>query len=129
MKMIEANGCKECQNDEPCGKYHVYVLELKQDGGGPRNERGYVYVGMTGKTILQRLKDNWTKYGHRTSGAPPLIRRSFMRFRMDLVPESSISSETREDAERKEAILADRLRQMGFRVKGPRVREKSRPTM
>ena len=129
MKMMEANGCEECQNDEPCGRYHVYVLELKQDGRGPRNERGYVYVGQTAKTILQRLRDNWTKYGYRTSGAPPLIRKSFMRFRMDLVPRSYVSSETRDEAERKEANLADRLRQMGFRVKGPRVREKSRPSM
>ncbi len=129
MKMIEAKGCKECQNEEACGKYHVYVLELKQDGRGPRNEKGFVYVGMTGKTVLQRLNDNWTKYGHRTSGAPPLIRKSFMRFRMDLVPITSISSETRGEAERKEKILADGLRQMGFRVKGPTVREKSRLAM
>jgi hypothetical protein len=117
-----ANGCEECQKDEPCGKYHVYVLELEQDGGRSRNDRGFVYVGQTAKTILQRLKDNWTKYGYRSSGAPPLIRKSFMRFRMDLVPRSFVSSETRDEAERKEEILADRLRQIGFRVKGPRVR-------
>ena len=126
MKMEGENECRECKGDEACGRYHVYVLELKQYDEGTRNEKGYLYVGMTGKTIRQRLEDNWTKYGHRTSGAPALIRRSFMRFRMDLVPTSAISSPTREEAERKEAALADSLRSRGFRVKGPRVREKSR---
>ena len=126
MKMEGENECRACKGDEACGRYHVYVLELKQDDEGTRNEKGYLYVGMTGKTIRQRLEDNRTKYGHRTSGAPALIRRSFMRFRMDLVPASAISSPTRDEAERKEAALADSLRSRGFRVKGPRVREKSR---
>ena len=126
MKMEGENECRECKGDEACGRYHVYVLELKQDDEGTRNEKGYLYVGMTGKTIRQRLEDNRTKYGNRTSGAPPLIRRSFMRFRMDLVPPSAVSSLTREEAERREAVLADDLREEGFRVKGPRVREKSR---
>ena len=79
MKMEEGKECGDCKEGEPCGKYHVYVLELKQDDEGTRNEKGYLYVGMTGKTIRQRLEDNRTKYGHRTSGAPALIRRSFMR--------------------------------------------------
>ena len=126
MKMEGENECRACKGDEACGRYHVYVLELKQDDERTPNEKGYLYVGMTGKTIRQRLEDNRTKYGHRTSGAPALIRRSFMRFRMYLVPTSAISSPTREEAERKEAALADSLRSRGFRVKGPRVREKSR---
>ena len=88
MKMEEGKKCGDCKEGEPCGKYHVYVLELNQDDEKTRNEKGYLYVGMTGKTIWQRLEDNWTKYGNRTSGAPALIRRSFMRFRMDLVPPS-----------------------------------------
>ena len=129
MKMEEGKECGDCKEGEPCGKYHVYVLELNQDDEKTRNEKGYMYVGMTGKTIWQRLEDNRTKYGNRTSGAPPLIRRSFMRFRMDLVPPSAVSSLTREEAERREAVLADDLREEGFRVKGPRVRENSRIAM
>ena len=104
--------CTHCSRSTPCGGYHIYVAELEH-GASYR-----FYVGHTGKTVGQRMDDNWEKYGSQGNG-PKLIRENFRRMRMDLVPEDSIVSPSREDAEHLEAELADELRDQGHKVKGP----------
>lgn len=113
--VVFERGCKDCRGDYACGGYHVYVIEL--DAGSKTR----FYVGSTGKTVGQRLVDNWTTYAHRTAGAPPLIRKHFMHMRMDLVPPLWITSSTRDDAEHFEGNLADSLRDVygDNVVKGP----------
>jgi len=104
--------CQSCLRDTSCGGYHVYVIELDSDANY------HFYVGQTGKTVGQRLIDNWEKYGTRGNG-PRLIRNNFLRMRMDLVPKRSILCQSREKAESLEAELADSLRNEGYRVRGP----------
>ena len=104
--------CQGCSRDTPCGGYHVYVIEL--DAGSKYR----FYVGSTGKTVGQRLVDNWEKYGSQGNG-PRLVRRHFLQMRMNLVPRNSIVSPSREEAEDLEAELADSLRDEGYTVKGP----------
>lgn len=115
MKTKVSGECRNCSVDSTCGGYHVYVIEL--DAGCKKR----FYVGLTGKTIRQRLEDNWTKYAYRSSGAPPLIREHFMRIRMDLVPPLWKTNSTRDDAEHFERELADSLRDIygDDMVKGP----------
>jgi hypothetical protein len=113
--MVETGHCPNCRPDEACGGYHVYVIELDE---GTKYD---FYVGYTGKTVRQRLIDNWVKYGSQCNG-PKLIRNNFSKVRMDLVPKHSIVRLTREDAEHLEAELADKLRDQGHKVKGPKLR-------
>jgi hypothetical protein len=112
--MIETGICPNCRQYKACGGFHVYVVELKQ-GASYR-----FYVGHTGKTVEQRLDDNWERYGSQGNG-PKLIRENFYRMRMDLVPKDSIVCSTRVDAEYREAKLADKLRADGEKVKGPKL--------
>ena len=106
--------CRGCSRNTPCGGYHVYVIELDAD-----SKYDY-YVGQTGKTVGQRLVDNWPgeKYGSRGNG-PRLVRTHYLQMRMDLVPRESVVSPSREEAEYLEAELADSLRDQGYTVKGP----------
>ena len=104
--------CQSCSRNAPCGGYHVYVIELDADSNY------HFYVGQTGKTVGQRLIDNWEKYGSQGNG-PKLVRNNFLRMRMDLVPKSFILSQSREEAEYLEVELADSLRNEGYRVRGP----------
>ena len=106
--------CRSCSLGAPCGGYHVYAIELDE------NSKYDFYIGQTGKTIGQRLIDNWPgeKYGSRGNG-PRLVRRHYLRMRMDLVPRDSVVSPSREEAEYLEAELADSLRDQGYTVKGP----------
>ena len=104
--------CRGCSRNTPCGGYHVYVIELDADSNYD------YYVGQTGKTVGQRRNDNWGKYGSQGNG-PRLVRRHYLRMRMDLVPKSSMVSTSREEAEYLEAELANSLRDEGYTVKGP----------
>ena len=106
--------CRSCSLNIPCGGYHVYVIELDADSNYD------YYVGQTGKTVGQRRNDNWDhpKYGTQGNG-PRLVRRHYLRMRMDLVPRGSMVSPSREEAEYLEAELADLLRDEGYTVKGP----------
>ncbi len=106
--------CRSCSRNTPCGGFHVYVIGLDGDS------KYDFYVGQTGKTVGQRLVDNWPgeKYGSRGNG-PRLVRRHYLRMRMDLVPRGSVVSPSREEAEYLEAELADSLRDQGYTVKGP----------
>ena len=104
--------CQSCSRNATCGGYHVYVIELDADSNY------HFYVGQTGKTVGQRLIDNWEKYGSQGNG-PKLVRNNFLRMRMDLVPKGFILSQSREEAECLEVELADSLRNEGYRVRGP----------
>ena len=106
--------CRSCSRNTPCGGFHVYVIGLDGDS------KYDFYVGQTGKTVGQRLVDNWPgeKYGSQGNG-PRLVRRHYLRMRMDLVPRGSVVSPSREEAEYLEAELADSLRDQGYTVKGP----------
>jgi hypothetical protein len=97
-----SGGCKDCRGHSSCGSYHVYVISL---GGGTAYD---FYVGQTGKSVLARALDNWTKYGSRGSG-PRLV----------LVPEEAVSCTTRREAEESELELAESLRAKGYKVRGP----------
>ena len=112
MDLEIIGGCQNCSHASPCGGYHVYVIELDVKA----NYR--LYVGQTGKTVRQRLIDNWEKYGSQ-GNSPRLIRNNFVKMRMDLVPNNSILSQSREEAELLEIKLADSLRLRGYKVKGP----------
>lgn len=105
-------GCKDCRGHSSCGSYHVYVISL---GRGTSYD---FYVGQTGKSVLARALDNWTKYRSRGSG-PRLVRENFDGFRMDLVPEEAVSCTTRREAEERELELAESLRAKGYKVRGP----------
>ncbi len=104
--------CQDCSRNTPCGGYHVYVIEL--DAGS----KYHFYVGQTWKTVGQRLIDNWERYSSQGNG-PRLVRRHYLRMRMDLVPGGSVVSPSREEAEDLEAELSDSLRDEGYTVKGP----------
>ncbi len=106
-------GCKDCSGESSCGSYHVYVISL---GEGTSYD---FYVGQTGKSVMARFRDNWSKYSSKGNG-PRLIRRHFDGFRMDLVPRIAITCDTREAAEEQELLLAEELRSEGFKVRGPR---------
>ena len=104
--------CRSCTLNAPCGGYHVYVIELDADSNYD------YYVGQTRKTVGQRRNDNWEKYSSQGNG-PRLVRRHYLRMRIDLVPRDSVVSPSREEAEYLEAELADSLRDEGYTVRGP----------
>ena len=106
-------GCTDCNDPHSCGSYHVYVISL---GDGTSYD---FYVGQTGKTVSERLADNWAKYNSR-GGGPRLIRNHFSGLRMDLVPVDSVACSSRSEAERKELALAEGLRRQGYKVRGPK---------
>lgn len=107
-------------------QYHIYVIELKPEAQQQlqnRSERGYVYVGSTGKSVEERFEDNWAtnedgSFVYNTPGAR-LIREHFWRFRPDLFYQEINPLDDRDAAERRERRVADRLRNRGFRVHGP----------
>lgn len=134
--------CSECNTDTPCGHGHLYVLEL---GLGIENcfpakkpDKGFVYVGSTGKSVEERFRDNFTRKdgtvvsiedarvigedGQWKWATPGVkrIRRYFVRFRPDLLY-SDINPLPRRKADpdqlnRREGKLAKRLRNRGWEV-------------
>ena len=97
--------------------HHVYIVQLMQPvmqvGRFARANPQYVvgkpcvYVGMTGFTPTQRLRNHLD--GHRSSS---LIRRHGKRLREDLIE----GPMTRERAELRERDLAAELRARGWAV-------------
>jgi hypothetical protein len=118
--------CPECEPGKSCGKYHVYVIELRPEAQRRlqnRSERGYVYVGSTGKSVEDRFDDNWATKEDGSfvydTPSPRLIREHFLRFRPDLFYREINPLDDRDAAERRERRVADRLRNRGYRVRGP----------
>lgn len=81
-------------------RFRVYVLELKD---------GSLYVGVTAKSIAERLKEHRDGTGARSSR-----RHAYCRYRKDLSPPTICA--TRERAEQIEERTAERLRRVGWEV-------------
>ena len=46
-----------CNPGKPCGNGHVYVIQLVYKGP----KKGFLYVGKTGKSVEERVQDNFTR--------------------------------------------------------------------
>ena len=136
--------CNECTPEKPCGNSHVYVIQFMPEIGSryhKKSDKGYLYVGSTGKGVMQRFEDNYTrqdgtvvsveeartaeedggwKYNTRNSKN---IRRFYLKHRPELFySEINPILRNKRDpgaAERWERRLADKLRNRGWRVAGP----------
>ncbi len=95
-------------------KFHVYVIDLKQDHLKTMPKAGYVYVGRTSKTPEERFKQHM--------GGKPLVgkdrrskvvKRLGVRLNYDLMPKS-VSTETQSIQLEKD--WAKRLKDRGYRV-------------
>jgi len=137
--------CKDCEPNSPCGKGHLYVLEL---GNGierhyaVKSEKGYLYVGSTGKSVEQRFRDNLTqkdgtvvsldearealedgqwKYNSKNSKR---IRKHYVRHRPDLLyfkaNPITVKKGDPKCLARRELRLATRLRNRNYSVEGPK---------
>lgn len=140
--------CRECDEDHPCGKSHVYVIEFHPDVEKEfaiHSEKGYLYVGSTGKGVMQRFVDNFTRkdgsvatreYAKQNSDSgewkynssnAKRIRRHYLHHRPDLfyAKINPISWRKGDSGapERRERKLADKLRNRGWRVEGPTNKE------
>ena len=136
--------CNECNPENPCGNSHVYVIQFRPEIGSRyhnKSDKGYLYVGSTGKAVMQRFEDNYTrqdgtvvsveeareaeedggwKYNTRNSKN---IRRFYLKHRPELFYSEINPIRTNKGdsgaAERWERRLADKLRNRGWRVAGP----------
>ena len=95
-------------------KFHVYVIDLKQDHLKTQPAKGHVYVGRTSKTPEERFKQHM--------GEKPLVgkdkrskvvKRLGVRLNYDLMPKS-VSTETQSIQLEKD--WAKRLKDRGYRV-------------
>jgi len=95
-------------------KFHVYVIDLKQDHLKTMPKKGHVYVGRTSKTPEERFKQHM--------GGKPLVgkdrrskvvKRLGIRLNYDLMPKS-VSTETQSIQLEKD--WAKRLKDRGYRV-------------
>ena len=56
--------CSRCEATEGCGNDHLYVVELDAAVLPNHKEgtvKGYLYVGSTGKTVMERFHDNFRR--------------------------------------------------------------------
>ena len=135
--------CPECQPKKSCANSHVYVIELRPEvaeGPADKSDKGYLYVGLTGKSVEERFRDNYLRKDgtaisiekartHSEDGqwkyqTPNIkkIRKFYLKHRPDLFyrkinPVEYLSSS--KAAERREGKLADKLRRRGWMVWGP----------
>ena len=134
--------CSKCNIDTSCGHGHLYVLELglgiegRYPGMNP--EKGFLYVGSTGKSVGDRFIDNFTRtdgtvvsiedardigedgqWKWATRGVKR-IRKHFIRFRPDLFY-GQINPLPRQKSDpdqltRREGKLAKKLSNRGWEV-------------
>ena len=110
----------------PDVKYSVYVIELKKEFSltkkaqehNPRQEadKPCVYVGYTSKTPEQRFKQHME--GARNKRGP-LYSRVVFKYGIRLLPneyERFNPIRTKEEAEKKEKELTEKLRRKGYTV-------------
>ena len=128
MKMEGGNECRDCKEDEACGRYHVYVLELKQYDEGDSERKGIPVRRYDGEDHLAEAGGQLDKIRQQDQWGTP-DQKVVHAFQDGSGPDLLDLQPHQDEAERKEAVLADDLRSRGFRVKGPRVREKSRIAM
>ena len=56
--------CKVCENGNPCGYGHLYVIQLRDEIEHQyenKSEKGYLYVGETSVSVEDRGKKNFTR--------------------------------------------------------------------
>ena len=56
--------CKKCKLNTSCGNLHLYVIEFKSEVEKEferKSDKGYLYVGSTGKSVDERFNDNFIK--------------------------------------------------------------------
>ena len=97
--------------------YRTYVIRLNNPAL-PDPGRGYVYVGMTSKTVEERVQEHLTD-ARRDNGFRR-ASRVVARYGVELAPELMTSKVYLEEgqARRAERRLAERLRAAGFVVEG-----------
>ncbi len=138
--------CMNCDEGKPCGGYHLYVIEFRKEVESEyvkKSEKGYLYVGMTGKSVEERFKDTYRlkdgtqlsieegrqrseekiwKYNTKNMRR---IRRHYLRHRPDLFyKEYNPIEGGKEAAERREKKLVKKLTNRGWKVEGPGEKEK-----
>ena len=121
--------CPKCKPKEPCGNSHLYVIEFKKEIEKEfvsKSNKGYLYVGSTGKSVEDRFNDNFIKKnGHWKYNSPNTkkIRKYFFRFRPDLFYYEYnpiiTNQKDKGQLERREGKLADKLRNRHWKVGGP----------
>ena len=138
--------CSLCEEGNSCGNHHVYVIEFRKEVASEYPKglyKGYLYVGYTGKSVEERFDDNFrlkdgTKLsieeGRKRSDEKVWkyntenmrrIRRHYLKHRPDLLYRKANPIEGGKDAaERREKKLVRRLTKRGWKVEGPRKKEK-----
>ena len=140
--------CSRCEATEGCGNDHLYVVEL--DAAVLLNHKegtvkGYLYVGSTGKTVMERFHDNFRRedgaliaqddvqtFGEDggwkyNSPNTKRIRKCYLRHRPDLYAELNPLARDNNDKGRtlrREENLADKLRNRSWKVEGPTGKER-----
>ena len=145
--------CKECTSDEACGGFHLYVIEFNLEVAGEFLEgqyKGYLYVGLTKKSVQERFLDNYrrqgsdevlyermedfTKEGEVVEDALwkynskniKRIRRHYLKHRPDLYyKRNPLSVNSLKEAQHLEGSLADQLKEAGWKVGGPSLQNSS----
>lgn len=140
--------CKECTAESECGNGHLYVIEFLPEIAetyAKKDYKGYLYVGKTGESVTTRGEKTFRSKGgtqytpeevtqsddlqertdwHYNTKNMRKIRKYFWRYRPDLFyyDINPIELDYHSDPERldrREAKLADRLRNREYRVEGP----------
>ena len=130
MTIMPTEDCAECSEGVSCGKGHLYIKEF---GTGylerypnRAGKKGYLYVGSTKETVMQRHEKNWTKYKSTNArNIRDFCDRENPVHRYDLITKDIFRNPIELDPddpgklERMEAKLADNLRNRGYWVEGP----------
>ncbi len=130
MTIMPTEDCPECNEGDRCGKGHLYVKEF-----GPgfvkkypskKGYKGFLYVGSTKETVMERHEKNWTKYNTKNAkNIREFCHRENPIHRYDLITKDivrnpiDLDSNDPKKLERMEAKLADNLRNRGYWVEGP----------
>ena len=121
--------CKKCKPNTSCGNLHLYVIEFKSEVEKEferKSDKGYLYVGSTGKSVDERFNDNFIKKDGKwkyNSKNVKRIRKYFKQFRPDLfyykINPLKYKKNDKGQLERREGKLVDKLENRGWRVEGP----------
>jgi len=128
--MMATEDCPECNEGEKCGKGHLYIKEFGagfvEEYPSKKGKKGYLYVGSTKETVMERHEKNWTKYeSPNARNIREFCDRENPVHRYDLITKDIFRNPIELDPkdpgklERMEAKLADNLRNRGYHVEGP----------
>ena len=141
---MSTDHCPLCQKGIPCGHYHLYVIQFRDEVASEftqGNYKGYLYVGSTGKSVEDRFIDNYTLKDGTQVGVEEArsradenvwkyntknmrrIRRHYLRHRPDLFyADMNPIVGGKEAAERREKKLVKKLNNRGWKAEGPRLK-------